>query len=143
MKLTVETLTQQLKKLVEKPGTAKHPAQKADARFTTRERRLALQKVVDELQAQETALNEWFIENLSKSEATGVAGKLARVQLGSKMIPQVEDWEVFYAHVKKTGEFELLQRRLSETAIKERLEAGKPVPGTKFFHAVTVSCTKI
>jgi len=115
----------------------------ADKLYELRQKRLEQQKVVDAIEAEEKALKEHIINTLPKSEASGVAGKLARVTLVTKEVPQVEDWDAFYKHVKKTGQFDLLQRRLTDAAIKERWEHGKEIPGVKHFQAVTVSINKV
>lgn len=115
----------------------------ADKLFELRNKRLAEQKKVDEIAAEETALKNHIIENLPKSEASGVAGKLARVTVVAKQIPQVKDWDAFYKYVKKTGSFDLMQKRLTDAAIKERWEAGKEVPGVEHFNAVSVSINKV
>jgi len=115
----------------------------ADKLFELRNKRLAEQKKVDEIAAEETALKNHIIENLPKSEASGVAGKLARVTVVTKQVPQVKDWDAFYKYVKKTGSFDLMQKRLIDGAIKERWEAGKEVPGVGHFNAVSVSINKV
>jgi hypothetical protein len=115
----------------------------ADKLFELRNKRLAEQKKVDEIAAEESALKNHIIENLPKSEASGVAGKLARVTVVTKQIPQVKDWDAFYKYVKKTGSFDLMQKRLTDAAIKERWEAGKEVPGVEHFNAVSVSINKV
>ncbi len=115
----------------------------ADKLFELRNKRLAEQKKVDEIAAEETALKNHIIENLPKSEASGVAGKLARVTVVTKQVPQVKDWDAFYKYVKKTGSFDLMQKRLTDAAIKERWEAGKEVPGVEHFNTVSVSINKV
>lgn len=115
----------------------------ADRLYELREKRLGEQKKVDVIEEEEKALKEHLIQNLPKSEASGVAGKVARVTVVTKVIPQVEDWDKFYAHIKKKGEFDLMQRRVSDTAVKERWDAGKQVPGVKTFNALTVSINKV
>lgn len=115
----------------------------ADRLFALKAERLAQQKLVDAIEAEEKALKAYIIDNLPKSEASGVAGKLARVTAITKEVPQVEDWTIFYKHLKKTGQFELIGKRLSDTAIRERWEAGKEVPGIKHFTVVTLSLNKI
>ncbi len=115
----------------------------ADKLFELRNKRLAMQKDVDVVAAEESALKNHIIENLPKSEASGVAGKLARVTVVTKQIPQVKDWDAFYKYVKKTGSFDLMQKRLTDAAIKERWEAGKEVPGVEHFNAVSVSINKV
>ena len=49
----------------------------------------------------------------------------------------------FYAHLKKTGDFELLNRALNRAAVNERWAAHKQVPGVGKFHVKKVSCTKL
>jgi len=115
----------------------------ADRLYSLREIRLAKQKEVDALAAEETALKEHIIQTLPKSEASGVAGKLARVSVVTKQVPQVQDWDEFYKHLKKTGSFELLGRGISKAAIQERWEEGKQVPGVEAFGVVTVSINKL
>lgn len=131
-----------------KPKPAKFKIPKAmgacaDLLYTTRQRRLDLQKQVDALQAQETALREHIIDTLPKSEAKGVAGKVAYVKVETKAVPQVKDWEAFQRYVKKTGAFDLFQRRINTAAIEERWANKKTVPGVESFTAVKVSCTKV
>ena len=115
----------------------------ADLLYETKNKRLAAQKVVDELAKQESLLKEHLINTLPKGEASGVAGKVARVSIGTKEVPQVEDWDKLYAYIKKTGSFDLLQRRLSEGSVTERLDAKVKVPGIKLFKATTVSLNKL
>lgn len=115
----------------------------ADALFSTREARLALQKEVDALQAQETALREHVINTLPKSESTGAAGKLARVTVVTDQIPQVEDWDALYKYIGRTKSWELLNRALGKAAAKERLDAGKKIPGVTMMPIVKVSINKV
>ncbi len=115
----------------------------ADLVYSLRQERLAAQKVVDALEEKEKALREHIINTLPKSEATGAAGKLARVTVVTKEVPQVKDWKKFYAYVKKNNAWDLMQRRLSAAAVTERWEAGKEVAGVEAFQAVTLSINKL
>lgn len=115
----------------------------ADLYYELRQRRLEGAKALQELEAEERALKQHLIDNLPKAEASGVAGKTARVALVAKQVPQAEDWEALYAYVKRTGSFDLLQRRLSESAVQERWEAGKDVPGVRAFSVLTLSVHKL
>ncbi len=117
-------------------------AQCADLLYTTRQRRLEVQKEVEALAKQESALRDHLIENVGK-DSTGVAGKVARITIVTKTKPTVADWPVFYAHIKKTGNFDLMQRRVGEAAVRERWEDGKEVPGVERFNYVDVSVNKV
>lgn len=89
------------------------------------------------------ATEEFFIQKLAVGESSGVQGKKARVQVTDSVVPIVEDWPKFYAHIKKTGQFELLNRAPNRAAIQERWTAHKEVKGVGKFHAKKVSCTKL
>lgn len=115
----------------------------ADLLYETRRKRLAKQKEVEVLEAEETMLKEHIIATLPKSDASGVSGKVARVTVLSKDIPTVKDWSAFYKYILKNKAFELLQRRVSDAAVKERIESGKQVPGVEIFKAPTVSLNKL
>ena len=115
----------------------------ADKLYELRNRRLLEQKKVDAIAAEGAALTEHIIQTLPNSEASGIAGKLARVTVVTKEVPQVEDWDLFYKHIKKTGSFDLMQRGLAAAAIKARWEDGKEVPGVKHFNVVSISMGKV
>lgn len=115
----------------------------ADRLYELRLKRLEEQKKVKLLEDEEKALKNYIIQNLPKSEASGVAGRLARVTVVTKEVPQIENWEAFYKYVKKTNNFDLMQRRLADDAIKERWAAGKEIPGVNHFQAVSVSINKV
>jgi hypothetical protein len=115
----------------------------ADMYAEVRELRLAMQKVVDEVQEREREIREHIIANLSKSEDTGAAGKRYRAQIVKKVVPQVADWPALWAHILKTKRFDLLQKRVAERAVKDVWEEGSSVPGVEKFNAIEVSITKI
>lgn len=115
----------------------------ADRLYTLRRDRLKLTHEAEEYKAEESQLKDHVIATLPKSEASGVAGKLALVKIETKQVPQVEDWDAFYKHVRKTGEFDLMGRMLSKEAVEARLADGKKVPGVKMFPALVVSVTKV
>lgn len=114
----------------------------ADHLFALKAKKSAAQKVVDAIEAEEKALREHLIQTLPKSEASGVSGKVANVKIVTKSVVQVKDWNAFYAYIKKNNAFELLQKRPSETAVAERWDNKKVVPGVEKFDFPVVSLTK-
>lgn len=113
-----------------------------DEYHDVREARLALGKVVDAVAEYEKALTEHIIENVS-ADAGGVVGKRFKAIVKRESIPQVEDWDTLYEHIRKTKSFDLLNRALNRAAFKERAEAGKAVPGVGSFQAKKLSVTKV
>src|SRR4051812_19680228 len=78
----------------------------ADGLYTTKAARLSLAKALEALEEREKQLKDLLIEKLPKSQASGIAGKIARASIVTDPVPTVEDWDRLYAFVKKTGQFD-------------------------------------
>lgn len=115
----------------------------ADKLYELRRQRQDLQKEVDAMIENEKLLKDYIIRTLPKSQASGAAGKVARVTVEQKETPRCDDWDAFYKHVKRTGDFDLMQRRLSNSAVEERWDNGKKIPGLSKFKYKSVSLNKI
>jgi hypothetical protein len=128
----------------------------ADLYHDTRERRLAEDRHVKEIKADETAIANHIIDKLEKNDEGGAVGKRYKAIVKVDDAYTVEDWDKFYAHIKKTGEFDLLNRALNQAAVKERIamqdrpsgkkgENWKPKlpPGVAIFKTVKLSVTKV
>lgn len=88
-------------------------------------------------------IEEHFVQTLAIGESSGVQGHKSRVQITDSVIPVVNDWPAFYAHIAKTKSFELLNRAVNKASVVERWDARKEVPGIGKFIAKKVSCTKL
>lgn len=114
----------------------------ADMLYKLRAKRLEIEAKVATIKADEETLKEHLIKNLKADDANGIVGKIAKVNVISQKIGRAEDWDAFYSYVASTGQFELLQRRLSDTALRERWDAGEPVPGVVPYTILKTSVTK-
>lgn len=114
----------------------------ADMLYDKRKERMEAQKVVDAIKKCESELTTYIINNLSKEDAEGVSGKIARVSVTVDAIPTVEDWESFYAFIHEKRLFALLQKRVSTAAVKDMWNDDVEVPGVGVFNKVGVSCVK-
>jgi hypothetical protein len=114
-----------------------------DMLYSIREKRLEVERNVGEMKKDEETLKQHIILNLPKHDVQGVKGKIANVSISTEEEPTAENWDDVWAYVKKNNAWELLQRRLNSSAVKERWEAGKKVPGVGKYTVVKVSCTKI
>jgi len=107
-----------------------------------RAERLAAQKVVDRLEEAEKGIKKQVMERLEKAKNKAVSNGDRLFQLVTKDEPVADDWPAIYAHIKETGEFELIERRLSKAAVKERAELGEKVPGVAWFPVTNLSDTQ-
>ena len=118
----------------------------ADMYYSTKEKRLTMQREVDAIKAEEELLKNHLIDSIPKSDATGIAGKLCRVSVTTKVIGQAADWDAIYAYCAKNrakGGFALLNKALNQKTIQEIWESGKEVPGVQEFTTVNLSVNKL
>lgn len=115
----------------------------ADLLYETRQLRLDMDKQVAEMKSKETMLRQHLIDNLPVSDATGVAGKVARATIVTKEEPVAKNWDETFEYVRKKKAFFLLQKRLNTTAIKEVWANGKQIPGVGKIIVKSVSLNKV
>ena len=116
----------------------------ADKYYELRQQRLKMQKEVDALAEMESAYKNHLIDNVPKSKATGVQGRIANATIVTNEKPRVEDPEAFRKYMNRTKRFDLANKlQPSAPAIREMWEAGKTIPGIEKFNLVTVSLTKV
>lgn len=131
------------KHLLPKLKKAKTAAARADLLFEID--RGDLKKLRDEYNAMDAfakKLKSWFVQEF-QNEQQGVTGKAARVEIKTKETAQVEDWTAFYAGIKKTNSFDLLNKAVNQKAVAERWEQGKKVAGVRSFTVRSVSLTSV
>lgn len=115
--------------------TAKEAAELALSYRAQRQARLDLQHQVDEMEVAEKQTKAAFVAALKELEIGGVTAAGRQIGFEEENEPMVENWPDLYAHIQKTGEFDLLNKALNAKAVKARWEAGEGVPGVGWFPA--------
>ena len=54
----------------------------------------------------------------------------ATFYLNEDVVPQIEDWNIFYKYIKENDYFHILHKRVSVKAYRELIENGEEVHGT-------------
>lgn len=120
--------------------TAKELGELLDMHKRNNIARLRIDKESAELKAIESAAEQLVIKQMRTQEITAAGGQMITAKLNPvKYAPQVGDWPAFYAHIVATNDFSLLQKRVSDTAVRERWEDEKLVPGVEKFPVYTLS----
>lgn len=121
------------------------PGRTADLYHDLKELRLRADKLAEALKKFERQANDYLINNLSKSDDTGAAGLRYRAQIKTKLRAKVAEggWPQVHGYIQQTGRFDLLQKRLLESAVMDMVEAGETPPGIETFEDKWVSVTKI
>ena len=105
--------------------------------------RLASQKVVDDMETTEKKLKADLIAALKEGELTAAGGKTAIAKLVIKNEPALKSIDDLYRHIRDTGEFDLLYRRVNNTAVKARWDLGVVVPGVESYPVESLSLSQI
>jgi hypothetical protein len=113
-----------------------------DLLYKNRSKRIEMQRAVDTLKEGEVALEHNIRELLKQQGLDSGRGKDATASVAKRTVGHVQDWDKFQKYIKKTGEFDLMQRRINDAAYRERLEAGHAVPGVEAVVVESLSLTK-
>lgn len=116
-----------------------------DLYHEVKELRLQMEKqLAGGVKALENALKEHLIANLSKSDDTGIAGRKYRAQVVTARKIKVADWGVFHSWIRKNDRFDMLQKRIAETAASDWVDQEKRLlPGTEIINVPDLSVRKI
>lgn len=119
-----------------------------DKYHAARQARLEKEKEVKALKEVENSIYEHILREIPKGD-TGAVGKEYMAIRTEDDVYSIEDDQTFYAFVKRTSSFDLLNRAINQRAIRERLEDPKfakrykTVPGTKAFKKIGLSVRKV
>jgi hypothetical protein len=113
-----------------------------DKLYTLRQERKEIERKAEAVKEKESALERHIIESFSKTDLDGARGTVAVAGLSQATVPTVKDWDALYKYVKKHNAFDLLQKRVSATAYRERLDVKEVVPGVEPFITTKLSLTK-
>lgn len=104
-----------------------------DALHELREKKRVLDSQVKEIEAQIADATEALMEKLKTEGLDKSTGKKATVSVSENIVGNVKDWDVLWAYILKTKQTHLLQRRLSDPAVRELFEIKGSVPGVEPF----------
>ena len=99
------------------------------ASFDARTARLKLQKEVDLLEQKEKDANYEIIKYMMDNGFAVDQEGPYRVAMKSTMEPTLVDWELTRQYILDTGSIDLLQKRLTPSAVKARWDNNTVVPG--------------
>lgn len=120
-----------------------------DKYHEARQARLEAKRHMEALQEEETRIFNHILENIPKGDGGAIGKQFKAVRTEDEKYSIAND-EEFYAFVKKTGGFDLLNRAINQRAVRERMEDPKfakkfpkGVPGTKSYKVFGLSVTKV
>jgi hypothetical protein len=114
-----------------------------DALYKLKEELRAHQEKEKEIQARITVAETGLMETMESQHVDKSTGKLATVSISETVTGNVVDWDRFWAYIFKTKQSQLLQRRVSDPAIRELFETKGQVPGVEPFTKKRLNVRKL
>lgn len=112
-----------------------------DVLYDLREERKALSRQDSKLKEKEDAIEIFLLNEMSQTNEETKGGKKCTVSIKRAEVPDVYDWDKFYAYMNKTKANRLLQRRPTVESFRELWAEGVKVPGVKKMFRITLSVT--
>jgi hypothetical protein len=113
-----------------------------DQLYELRAKRLAGQKAVDLVKAEEAEYENHILATFSKSDLRGAKGDLATAGVKRTTVYNITDWDLYTKWIDANQAWDCLQKRLASTAIAARFDNGEEIPGVESFEKVSLSLTK-
>jgi hypothetical protein len=114
-----------------------------DLLFTMQQKREVVEATVSAMKEQEAAVEEYLRANFNEETLSGARGKVGQASLKPSVVPEIKDWDKLYAYISRTKGWDILQRRLSVTALRGRWDANKVVPGVESKTIYKLSIKKV
>jgi hypothetical protein len=110
-----------------------------DQYWAAREEKRRLNELLKDVEAKITDIETALMARLDDEGMVKATGTKASVSISTNTVADVEDWDAFWGFILKNKYTHLLQRRVSDPAYRELLEAGKKVPGVQPFTKRTLN----
>ena len=113
-----------------------------DKLYFIRADRLALSNKADEMKKDEDALRTTILGMLDSAKLSGGKGDIAQASIKTTIVPSLSDFDDFIKYVFKNKAIDLLRRQVNATAVRERWDSGKEIPGVTPFTVRDINLSK-
>ena len=113
-----------------------------DLMYKLKQESAVIEKSSETIKAQENEIEVHLLDSFGKSDLEGARGKLAVAGVNISTVPTVKDWDKLYAYILKNKAWDLLQKRASATAFRERWDDEVVIPGVEAFTVIKLSLKK-
>ena len=108
-----------------------------------RQQRSELAKQDKELVQQASQLEADIMHAMNEAGTFRASSDIGHsVSMVKKVHPTIVDWDAFYTYLSETKNFDLIQKRLSGPAFRDRWEQGVAIPGASSSEVWEISTTQ-
>jgi len=125
------------------PAISSHLPDIVNLYISTRAQRLALDAQAALVKEQEDDLKRTIIAKFRESDLTALGADNGLVKMKKVVEPFVNDWRQLYDFIIVNDAWELLHKRVTHSAVKERWDDGIEVPGVGRTDVYSLSVSKL
>jgi hypothetical protein len=114
-----------------------------DKAWALREKKRAKEAEIKAVEAEIEAMETLIIAKLDAEDTDSGRGKLASASVGETICFTISDFDAFTRFVRRKNYFHLLQRRVSDLAVRELYQGNKVVPGLTPFKRRRLNLTTL
>lgn len=114
----------------------------ADRLEHARAQRLAADKIAASLKSDEYTLLHQLISEMEENNLSSVGGKSCIVKRTVKHRAIANDWSLIQAYIRENDAFDLLHRRITDSAVLLRREDGIEIPGISLMEYSNITYSK-
>jgi hypothetical protein len=107
--------------------------------ISIRAQRLAMDKEAASIKEVEDELAKFIISKYQEQGINALGAPNGIVKMNKSTEPVCNDWISLWAHIKETGQWELLHKRVTISAVQEHYAAGETIPGISFIDKYKLS----
>lgn len=86
-------------------------------------------------------LREEMVTQMQEAGTDTYKSDMGTISLTKSLVPTVNDWDALYNYIHNNQAYELLQRRVTTNAWRDRIEEEGAIPGTESFEKATLRIT--
>lgn len=105
--------------------------------------RLAKDKEAAEVKDRENIYKAELIARMLEAKTGAMASEKHLAKLHTKETPTPKDWGLIHQYIVQHDAWELVQKRLTVSAVEERWQSGEVIPGIEKFPVYSVSISKL
>jgi hypothetical protein len=116
-----------------------------DQLYAVRQERLELEAEAEALKKQQTAMEEYLIDEFSTEDLEGAAGRVGKISVTPVIAANIDDpanWNAFFEWCAKHDAWDMLYHRVNQKAVMERWEARVKIPHLTRFEKKKISISK-
>ena len=114
----------------------------ADQLHAKRDDRLAADKIAAALKSEEYALQQELIHEMEENNLSSIGGTECIIKRSIKERAVAGDWTQIYGYILEHDAFDLLHKRLTDSAILLRRDDGVEVPGVTVMEYSKITYSK-